>query len=221
MYSYLQVLQKKISNQGNLVTGRTSPRENMLFCRTVSSWLNHAAEKKTVKLTAGQPAYYVISQNIRLENLASLVSPTCLRCSEHLLWMRCWTQCPQLATHSAAVTFFSCWFLRPIRSGELSPVGRPCVRGQATFPLFSSKPRPRLPNMVGCLWQITCPLRVFLDLSSSSLSPSFHQFTLDTVDEKTTAADGSHQLPSYVTEQPGEGQRVSCIVPWNGEFSGM
>lgn len=36
-YPYPPVLQTEISNKGNLVAGRMSPRENMLFCRTVSS----------------------------------------------------------------------------------------------------------------------------------------------------------------------------------------
>lgn len=45
--------------------------------------------------------------------------------------------------------------------------------------------------------------------------------TSDAVDKKSTAADGSQQLPFYASEQPGEGRRVSCVVPWTSEFPGM
>lgn len=173
-------------------------------------------QKKTgqVRLTAGQSAYYVIRQNIRVETwrhwfprhacTVLYTSPGCG--AEHNV-----LNLPHTQLRSR---FFSCWFLRPIRSGELYRVGRACSRGRATFPLLLSKPRPRPPNMVWCLWRAACPLRVFLECRYASEGPSVHQFTSDAVDKQTTAADGDCQLPFYVTEQPrgGASSLVYCTV---------
>lgn len=66
---------------------------------------------------------YVTHQNITVESWRHWFPRHA--CTVHLLDARWRTQCPQLATHSATVTFFSCWLLRPIRSGERHKVGRP------------------------------------------------------------------------------------------------
>lgn len=120
------VLQTDISNKGHLFKGSVSPRENTLFCRTVSISLKHAAERERER--KGAKIGYVIHQNITVDTWRHWF-PRHACTVLHLLDARWRTQCPQLATHSAEVTFFSCWLLRPIRSGERHQVGRPFERG--------------------------------------------------------------------------------------------
>lgn len=62
----------------------------------------------------------------------------------------------------------------------------------------------------------------FLDCRYTGDRLSVHRVTLDAADKRrAAAADGFCQLPFYVTERAGEGPRVSCVVPWNSQSSGM
>lgn len=103
---------------------------------------------------------------------------------------------PDLQHISAAVTFFSCWFLQPIRSGEPDPVGGACPRGRATLPLLSVKATPpRQTTEHGRASSTSLPsvrpLRVFLGFSSTRESPSLRQFMSDALGKQTTVTANS------------------------------
>lgn len=103
------------SSKRNAIHSNMLPRENVLFSGAVLCLHPQTCSgEKKVTLVVGQPGCYVINQNMNKPRVTGFPNSVRHACTVHLPTARR-TQCPQLATHLASVTFFSCWLSRPIR----------------------------------------------------------------------------------------------------------
>lgn len=141
------VLQTDISNKGHLFKGSVSPRENTLFCRTVSISLKHAAERERER--KGAKIGYVIHQNITVDTWRHWF-PRHACTVLHLLDARWRTQCPQLATLQPKSRFSAAGSSGQSEAANATRwAGLLSADRDVYAPL--AKATPRLPNMVGCL----------------------------------------------------------------------